>query len=220
MLNEQDRIEFEKMVLEGMGFKDEAEKVAGQPLELLFCRECEKNYEEKMFYKNKSLSRGFSYSCKSCDNKRRNDFRKTFGGLVSDIYYHQKRNSLKRKHNLPEYTKNELYEYLSGNEIFNNMFILWEQSNYELNLRPTVNRKNDYKGYSFTNIEPMTYKENIQKASYDRKNGINNKVSKTVIKLDENEEEICRYPSIQMCIREEKISIKKIKKDKQWKIIQ
>ncbi len=30
MLNEQDRIEFEKMVLEGMGFKDEVEKVAGQ----------------------------------------------------------------------------------------------------------------------------------------------------------------------------------------------
>ncbi len=31
MLNEQDRIKFEKMILKNMGYKDEAEKVAGQP---------------------------------------------------------------------------------------------------------------------------------------------------------------------------------------------
>ncbi len=225
MLNSKQEKKFQEMVKEGVELMEqekiakafiEAEDTAGQ----LFCRECNENKEQNMFYKNKSLTRGFSYSCKKCDNKRRNFFRKTFDGLISDIYYQQKRNSEKRNHIEPTYTKEELYEFLAGNETFNKMFQDWEKSNYNLMLRPTCDRFNDYAGYSFENIEPKTYRDNIEKASRDRRNGINNKVSKTVIKLDENENEICRYPSIQFCSREENISVDEIKRNKKWKIIQ
>ena len=45
------------------------------------------------------------------------------------------------------------------------LFLKWQSSNYKRNLAPSIDRKDDTKGYSFENITVMTWKENDKKAS-------------------------------------------------------
>ena len=67
---------------------------------------------------------------------------------------------------------------------------------YKKNLRPSIDRLDDYKTYTLNNIRITTWEENNKKGRFDRKNGINNKVNKAVAKLNDNNEIIEIYHSL------------------------
>ena len=50
-------------------------------------------------------------------------------------------------------------------------------------LSPSVDRIDDYRSYIFDNIQLMTWRKNLDKSYTDRKNGVNNKLSKTVLQF-------------------------------------
>lgn len=86
------------------------------------------------------------------------------------IYKHQVRNSKQRGHNAPEYTLEEFTKWIYNQNNFNILFENWEKSGYKKELIPSCDRLENSKGYSFDNIELVTFKENVNRAYNDTKN--------------------------------------------------
>lgn len=111
---------------------------------------------------------------------------------------------------MPKYSKIELINYLVNNNVFNNIFNNWEKSNYNKKLKPSIDRLNDYKGYSFDNIQITTWEYNNNKHYEDVKNGINNKINKSILQYDLNGNFIKEYYSISHAARENLLDVRNI----------
>jgi hypothetical protein len=160
----------------------------------------------KDFSFNKATKSGFMCSCKECDKLKAKIYRKTKKGLVYSIYSNQTLHSKQKGKSKPSYSLNELRTWLFSQELFHKLYDNWVESGYDRMLIPSIDRKNDYKSYSFDNIQLMTWKENMEKGSFDRINGINNKLSKAVIQYDLEGNFIKEYYSIMQASRDNKIS--------------
>ena len=64
---------------------------------------------------------------------------------------------------MPEYSKEELVEYLEDNDVFNILYENYKANNFDRNLLPGFDRIDDNLGYSFDNIRITTLRENIDK---------------------------------------------------------
>lgn len=131
--------------------------------------------------KDKGSKIGVISHCKSCRIKAGKEYRHTKSGLICRIYNGQKKVSKRRGHDLPTYTLQELRNWCFNQEIFHELFEAWEESGFRITLTPSCDRMNDYEGYSLDRLQLMTWSKNCKKGNTDRRNGINNKVSKSVI---------------------------------------
>ena len=84
--------------------------------------------------------------------------------FICKIYSKQKYSSAKRGHLPPEYTLNELREYLMNDTNYIDIFNKYLESGRDKNLAPSVDRVRDLEGYSFGNIRICTWFENSSKA--------------------------------------------------------
>lgn len=144
------------------------------------CTNCGEIKPINEFYKQKDSKYGLQPECKQCNNDRAKNYHLTKDGLITKIYGGQRSGSKKRNYSMPTYTKWELKEWLYSQPLFHKLFENWVQSKFDKMLAPSVDRINDYKSYSFDNIQLMTWKKNKQKGNYDIRNGVNNKQSKAV----------------------------------------
>lgn len=165
------------------------------------CIYCKQNLDYSCFHKNSYSKNGISNRCKKCKSLKDKEHKKTKKGLITTIYYHQKNNRNSKKYPIG-YTKNEFHEWMMGNKNFHELYKKWVESGYEKNKRPSVDRIDDYKGYSIDNIQLMTYEQNIQKSRDDRRNGINNKDSKAIIQIGVDGTVVKEYYSIKQAYRE------------------
>ena len=96
-------------------------------------------------------------------------------GLVAKIYHHMVRNTKTRKHDLPNFSQQELFTWCSENIVFNKIYEMWILSNFDQELIPSLDRKNNEKSYTFDNIQITTWKKNKENA-YEaiRKNKLKN----------------------------------------------
>lgn len=83
--------------------------------------------------------------------------------LIRDIYNNQKSNSINRGHRSPEYTLEELTEWLMSQTLFHTLYSEWKNSGQEKRLIPSVDRKCDDVHYCMSNIQLMTFGENEDK---------------------------------------------------------
>jgi len=169
------------------------------------CRSCKNIKTLDAFGKMSRNKSKIEAICKICKAMKAKNYHRTKKGLITNIYIHQCKLSAKRGYSLPDYTSNELREVLLSNPSFHKLFKKWEDNLYNKQLAPSMDRINDYKPYTMDNIQLMTWKENREKASNDRKNGKNNKVNKAVLKLDINLNIIEEYHSASEAGRKNKI---------------
>ena len=92
-------------------------------------------------------------------------YKRTFKGFLNQIYNSQTASSKKRGHAPSEYSKEELGLWLKGHKDFQQLWGDWVLSDYEKYKRPSVDRLDDNKGYSFDNIRLVTWRVN-QDAGY------------------------------------------------------
>lgn len=162
------------------------------------CFKCKKEKPLSEFSKCNRSKDKLQSKCKSCAKY----YKRTKKGVIVSIYSSQIRSSKDRKMDMPKYTKLEFQEWLLNNKLFHQLHKEWVNSNYDKKLTPSVDRKDDYKSYSFCNIQLMTWGGNNEKAYRDRRNGINNKNSKAVLQFDLNDNFVKEYYSIEQASRE------------------
>ncbi len=136
---------------------------------------------------------GYYSRCKECENHRRKTNSRTPSGIITGTYSSQKQNSIKRGHAQPTYTRDELYRWVISHKDFKSLYDAWTESAYLTKLKPSIDRKDDYKGYSFDNIRLVTHEDNLNKSYEDRHFGINTKASKAVVQFTKKGEYIDTY---------------------------
>ena len=156
-------------------------------------------------YYKKSNSHLLRSECKECSNIDNYRVSKMPDGIISKIYSAQKTLSIKRGHKPPSYTKFELSEWIKGHNDFNKIYNNYVDSGFDSNLKPSVDRLDDYKAYSFDNIRLVTWLDNKKKRDIDVIEGRNNKISKEVHKYDVHKKYICSYYSISQAARDNNI---------------
>ena len=136
------------------------------------------------FPKDKNGLLGRKAKCRVCRKELDVISSRTLDGFVRVSYNGQTSRSATRGYGHPDYSKSELKDWLTKNIVFSKLFQEWESSGYEKDLRPSIDRIDDYAGYTFSNIQLMTFKENREKGDRDRISGANTKQSRAVNKYD------------------------------------
>ena len=121
---------------------------------------------------------GVQNECKECTKKRVSINQKRVGdaydstekGVVRVLYKTQKRHNKLRGHGDMPYSKIELSEWLYKNN-FKSLYDKWIESGKKKDLKPSVDRVNDFKGYSLGNIKLGTWAENKHHQYEDITNG-------------------------------------------------
>ena len=148
------------------------------------CTKCQTPKSLEKFNKSKSMLDGHLNVCKPCQAIAQLEYRRTKKGLVSDIYSEQKRSSRRRGHKPPAYTVLELRQWFREQPSANKLYKAWKLSGYDKDLRPSVDRLDDSKSYSFDNIQLMTWGENKAKGYADVKSGKIKSRNKAVVQMD------------------------------------
>jgi hypothetical protein len=144
------------------------------------CSKCKENKSYSEYSISRATKDGVQHTCKFCDKKRKALHRRTKQGVIKTIYSTQRSSSKYRNHPLPTYSRDELKEWVFSQPIFHELYDKWVKSGYNRWEKPSCDRIDDYKGYSFDNIQLMTWGENSLKGNQDQINGVNTKMSKSV----------------------------------------
>ena len=131
------------------------------------CKDCKKEKDLSLFY-------GVQNECKECTKARvkRNSERVgdaydcTEHGVIRVIYKTQKRHNRLRGHGDMPYSKKELILWLYNNG-FKRVYDKWIDSGKNKDSKPSVDRIDSFKGYSFDNITLGTWLENREKQRAD-----------------------------------------------------
>jgi hypothetical protein len=118
--------------------------------------------------------------CKNC--KRR--FVRSPEGLVKQTYSNQKAKSRKRGHPAPSYTEYDLMIWFDRQPNFVVLYRAWEASDYQEDLRPSVDRIDDYLPYTLNNIQLTTKAQNVNRFYGDLVDGKNTKRCTAVCQHD------------------------------------
>lgn len=118
--------------------------------------------------------------CNECERVRARNYAKTIKGLIYGIYRHQKCHSIERGFPVPEYTRDELYNFIISQQNFKSLYDAWVLSNYNKDKTPSVDRIDDYGYYTIDNIQLITWRENLENCAINIKSGKNRKISKSV----------------------------------------
>lgn len=163
------------------------------------CSVCKltKNYGE--FHKKKGGYMGLDSARKICVHEEYMNTKGNIDVMIGMIYNKQRASSRRRGHSMPEYSKAELKKYMMSNPKFRPMYKKWINSNMLSKLRPSIDRLDVAKGYSFSNIRLVTWDENM-KADHAYR-------SEPIYRLDRFENKILKkYKSAMDCVRQHNVT--------------
>lgn len=167
------------------------------------CCDCHLEKDEKEFCLNKSEIRGRDYFCKACKAIKKHNFYYSKLGVIQTIWDSQLLSCRIRNHNRPEYTKEELKLWLLSNQLFHELYSNWEVSGFSKDLKPSIDRLDNTKTYSFTNIRLVTFKENMLAANRDHSLNINGFTScRAVLQFSKEGIFIAEYPSASLAAKQ------------------
>lgn len=124
------------------------------------CTKCKEIKRFPDFYNNNKLPFGKDCICKSCYTKYRDKYKVSKRGVVAIIYGNQRDSSKKRNHPMPDYTFLELKDWVFSQSNFNMLYNNWVKSGYKKELKPSCDRLDNNKPYTFDNLQLITWNEN------------------------------------------------------------
>lgn len=142
------------------------------------CSVCNLQLPRERFDVQSTGKLGRRADCKEC----RKRFNHTKEGLVALLFSTQRAKSRKRGHPPPAYTRDELAAWIWAQPTAEPMYKLWELSGHDKDLKPSVDRLDDYKPYSLDNIRLIPWGEHKTRYATDAIAGLN---TKTCIAVDQ-----------------------------------
>ncbi len=164
------------------------------------------------FGKRSAVPDGMKSQCKKCDREIGIERRRTKEGLIKTIYDNQVNHSRHRNDPSPEYSYKELYLWMMDNDDFHKLYKLWTISRYDQSKTPSCDRLDDYKGYSLSRLQIITWQENRSKGDKDRVSGKNTKQSKKVSQTTSDNVLINTFHSISNAAKETGLHVSAISK--------
>lgn len=149
-------------------------------MEVKKCSACFEIKSPVDFYARSRSVDGKRTKCKACCDKSVEEYRRTKHGLIANMFNRQIHSSKTRRLPLPTYDLEQFRKWALSHNAFHALYDEWVESGYDKMKIPSGDRLDDYKGYSFDNIQFVTWEYNEKKGNEDRKNGINNKKNKSV----------------------------------------
>lgn len=162
------------------------------------CTNCNIEKSAENFYKDYRNHDNLQGRCKECYCLKQLEMRRTKLGLVYKIYKHQKAKSIKRGHALPNYSRDELVDWCFSKKEYHELYNNWVKSEFSPKLVPSIDRLDDGKGYSFSNIQIITWEENDKLNHWRERMGINNKRNISVLQYDLDGNFIEEYYSLKI----------------------
>ena len=150
-------------------------------IDMKVCNKCKEEKELSLFGRDKKSKDKRKPRCKCCCVIEQTNITRTKEGKLKRIYFSQVYNSKTRKRESPLYTKHQFVDRFINDLDYIEHYEVWKASGYMKEFSPSFDRKDDYKPYSFDNIQIMFWLLNDKKGHKDRKEGINNKNSKAVV---------------------------------------
>lgn len=135
---------------------------------MTICKVCkEKKCAGGFYSSNKS-------TCKVCVKQRTknnyntlgNGYDFTFKGVIRVLYKTMKRHQELRGHGELPFTKKGFKGWALDND-YQELYTTWKNKGYLKEDKPSVDRLDDFKGYSFTNMRLVTWVENKQHQASD-----------------------------------------------------
>ncbi|MEQ7028366.1 hypothetical protein [Enterococcus gallinarum] len=84
-------------------------------------------------------------------------------GMLTNLYHKMNHRNKKNGYGDLAFTLNDFKDWAFKSEEFLYLFDVWVQSGYSKKFKPSVDRKNPYKGYQFDNMQWMFWFNNYQK---------------------------------------------------------
>jgi len=175
------------------------------------CTKCQTTKELSEFNNDKVFKDGLNSVCRKCSNIIIRLHNSTKIGLIRKIYQNQKVREKRSDRFSITYTIEELQEWLSNDWLFDLLRINWINCGFLKDMRPSIDRIDDNKGYSFDNIQVMTWKENKTKSEIDMRSGKlthGNNPQKAVLQLNKSNQITKEYVSINEAGRQTGIDFK------------
>jgi len=121
------------------------------------CNICKQDKTLEEFGKRSTMKSGYKNDCKACEARLGTERQRTPYGLFARLYSHQLESSRKRGHKKPLYTVIELREKYVNTELYLRLHKEWVESGYNKYKAPSFDRLDNFEGYSFDNIQLVTW---------------------------------------------------------------
>lgn len=88
-------------------------------------------------------------------------------GVCKRLWHHNTKNSIKRGHPAPTYSQQELEDWITSQPNFNDLYQEWVDSDFNQFSSVSIDRLDNSKGYSFENIQLVSFQVNCDNAYRD-----------------------------------------------------
>ena len=129
------------------------------------CSKCNIDKGSSHFYKKQKTI------CKTCFLKGNRERERSKEGFIKRLYHNQISGCRRRNHNRPEYTVEELQDFMYSNGYID-LHTSWTDSGYDMDIAPSIDRIDNTKTYALDNITLMTWGENNAKGNLEHRQKI------------------------------------------------
>lgn len=153
--------------------------------ELKVCNSCLEGKPVREFPSSKEGRGGLMAICRVCKNAKQRQYRKSNSDSCTKRYEKTAKGYIMRTYNnmigrvkgrvkphlykgLDLLAKDEFYSWSLDNPGFNNLFTEYTNSNYDMKLAPSIDRRDTSLGYTLDNIRWITHSENSRIGSAGR----------------------------------------------------
>ena len=161
------------------------------------CSVCKKNLPLDMFNKQSTGKQGVRADCKDCLKR----FIRSKHGVINQMYSSSISRTKKKGFTPVSFIKGELEKWVYSRKEFHTLYDKWVLEDYPTALKPSLDRLDDYKGYSLDNIRIVTANTNVKRYYSDAINGINTKSAKPVEQYSLDGEYIKTFHSLSAAAR-------------------
>ena len=135
------------------------------------CNFCKEYKDFDKFSKHPTGYYGLQSDCRDCRNKKSRERNKTPNGVVATMYFSQRQSSRNRNHPYPDYSLDELRNWVFSQSNWKELYDNWVESGYDKMAKPSCDRTDDFKPYSLDRLRLVTWLDNKLKGEEERRAG-------------------------------------------------